>query len=696
MKFTTTFLLTVFLLSGTYLSAQFLPIVLEAETATLGADYEIKTEGSVTYIASKTDYNNAGFPGIADKVASFSVTFAEPGQYRLFARIRVGSGQYNDDSFYYGAGFGTKNPTNGDDWITCNGFVTPGFSNNDEIVDGEGSSSAEVWKWVSLSDYTGGDTPVLFEVSEDALVQTFEIGAREDGFDIDKIAFGQKGIYFTVSNLNNGEPGSDVPPEKPDLGPVLAENHDKFMGCSYGSGENTNEFLSLFNQITPENAGKWGSVERNRDQMNWSSLDAIYKLAKDYGLKYKHHVLVWGSQQPSWISSLPPEEQLEEIEEWFAAIANRYPDIDQVEVVNEPLAGHAPPDGSNSSHANYADALGGKGATGWDWIIKSFELARKYFPNSELLINEYGIINSTTNTQKYVEIIKLLHDRGLIDGICFQAHGFSMKGSVEVMKNNLDAMAAFELPIYPSELDIDGETDKKHLEGYMSYFKMFWEHPAVQGITLWGYNPDMWRAAQKAYLIENGEDRPAMKWLRAYLNNSFVPNESISISTTTGDSVIAEIGGSLQMEATVFPDSSTITTVTWKVDKAYIASIDENGKLTAKKEGTVKVTASSIEYGSTIKATKEITVTKAVSVPSLSGESKTKIYPNPSKDGLFTIDGLTDIDHVSIYDLSGKQIYYHDVNNQPSINILLNAQSGIYIVKMTKGFDVLYDKISIY
>lgn len=674
-------LFVIFLFAGGVINAQNMPVIIEAEAATPGSDFEVKTENNVTFIAPKTDFNNASYPGIADKVVAFSVTFNTPGQYKLYARIRIGSGEFNDDSFFYGNGFGTKDPANGDDWVTCNGLVTPGFSFDDQIVDGEGSSGAGIWKWVSLSDFTGGEAPIFFDVLEGDLVQTFEIGAREDGLQIDKIAFGEKGIYFTVINLNNGEAGSDVPPEKPDLGPVLAENHDKFLGCSYGSGENTNEFLSLFNQVTPENAGKWGSVESTRDAMNWGSLDAIYDLAKENGLKYKHHVLVWGSQQPSWISSLSTEEQLEEIEEWFAAVAGRYPDIDQIEVVNEPLDGHAPPDGTNN-HANYIEALGGRGETGWDWIITSFQLARKYFPNTQLLINEYGIINSTTNTQKYIEIIKLLNDRGLIDGICFQAHGFSMKGSVQVMKNNLDAMAAFGLPIYPAELDIDGETDKKHLEGYMNYFKMIWEHPAVKGVTLWGYNPDMWRGEQGAYLIDkNGVERPAMKWLRAYLNNSFVPNESIQITTATGDSIITEIGGSLQLEAAVYPDTSTITKVTWAVDKTSLADIDENGKLTAKKEGTVKVTASSIEFGSTVKATKEITIDLKVSANVHKINEEIKLYPNPVVD-FFTMILPSSPVSIYIFNSTGNLIFDCEENNGSKTIDMSNYKQGIYFLKI--------------
>ena len=37
------------------------------------------------------------------------------------------------------------------------------------------------------------------------------------------------------------------------------------------------------------------------------------------------NVLLWGNQQPTWMATLPPEEQLLEIKKWFAAVAARYP-----------------------------------------------------------------------------------------------------------------------------------------------------------------------------------------------------------------------------------------------------------------------------------------------------------------------------------------------------------------------------------
>src|SRR5690606_40551867 len=63
-----------------------------------------------------------------------------------------------------------------------------------------------------------------------------------------------------------------------------------------------------------ENAGKWGSVEGRRDTMNWAELDAAYELAKENGMAFRLHVLLWGNQQPGWIADLPVEEQREEID----------------------------------------------------------------------------------------------------------------------------------------------------------------------------------------------------------------------------------------------------------------------------------------------------------------------------------------------------------------------------------------------
>ena len=229
---------------------------------------------------------------------------------------------------------------------------------------------------------------------------------------------------------------------------------DKYLGAAWSPGTASLNFANYWNQVTPENGGKWGSVEGTRDVMNWTQADAAYALAKANGFPFKWHTFIWGNQQPAWIESLPTAEQREEIEEWYAAVAARYPEIDQIEVVNEPL--HDPPRGA--TNGNYIEALGGNGVTGWDWIITSFQLARQYFPNAELILNDYSITNDGNATTNYITIINLLKERGLIDAIGDQAHAFSTTEAAPMNnhKNNLNRLAATGLPIYITELDIDG------------------------------------------------------------------------------------------------------------------------------------------------------------------------------------------------------------------------------------------------
>lgn len=305
----------------------------------------------------------------------------------------------------------------------------------------------------------------------------------------------------------------------------------KFLGNVWSTSQRTN-WLDHWNQVTPENEGKWGSVQPNNPNVvntwNWAPLDAIYSFAKANDLPIRFHVLVWGNQQPRWMSTLPPEEQLEHIERWFAAVAERYPDLDYIEVVNEPL--HDPPSCAHSGNqgrncadsGNYLEALGGYNGTdgtGWDWVLNAFRLARKHFgPDAKLMINDYSITNSVGATMTYLQIIEILQRENLIDGIGVQGHAFSTGGSMATHKANLDRLASTGLPIQVTEMDVDGPNERVQLADYQRIFPTFWEHPAVEGITLWGWRHGMWRTANGATLVRpDGTPKPALEWLMAYV-----------------------------------------------------------------------------------------------------------------------------------------------------------------------------------
>ena len=76
----------------------------------------------------------------------------------------------------------------------------------------------------------------------------------------------------------------------------------------------------------------------------------------------------------------------------------------------------------------------GTDGTGWDWILNAFRLAKQYFPNTKLMLNDYSITNSDTATTQYLQIINILKRENLLDVIGEQGHAFSTTGNMAVHK----------------------------------------------------------------------------------------------------------------------------------------------------------------------------------------------------------------------------------------------------------------------
>lgn len=183
----------------------------EAEAGTSGGDFTNGTEGVVQFISISTDTVNTGNPGNASRVATYTITFPVAGTYNLYAKVLVGPDGYSDDSFFYGNGFGIKSATADADWLTVNGLASAGFTSSNDVVTGDGSAGSQTWKWVNVSQFnpsgSGTESAITFTVPAGNLTQTFQIGARENGLELDKFAFGLTNYTFTVADLDAGGPG---------------------------------------------------------------------------------------------------------------------------------------------------------------------------------------------------------------------------------------------------------------------------------------------------------------------------------------------------------------------------------------------------------------------------------------------------------------------------------------------------------
>lgn len=339
----------------------------------------------------------------------------------------------------------------------------------------------------------------------------------------------------------------------------LAKGATKFLGNITTSNTPRANFIASWNQITPENETKWGAVESKRGVYNWAGADRVRDTAQKYGIPWKFHTLVWGSQQPGWITGLSQADQLDAITKWFDAAAARYPNVQMIDVVNEAAPGHAP--------APYKNALGGDGATGYDWIVTAFKMARARWPKAILIYNDYNILEyrSDINWIK-TTIPKLIAAGAPIDAVGFQCH--AMKGMrADTLKNRLDDIgAAIKVPMYISEYDIadTSAAGQVQLDNYKAQFPVIWNHPQVAGVTLWGYVYGTTWVKGTGIVSATNVDRPAMTWLRSYVSankNPPSPNNQQPSITMSRTSANLKVPGALTFSWTAKDPDGTVKLV---------------------------------------------------------------------------------------------------------------------------------------
>lgn len=283
----------------------------------------------------------------------------------------------------------------------------------------------------------------------------------------------------------------------------------KFLGNITQRGQIPSNFTTYWNQIVPENEGKWGSVEGTQGKYNWTALDNIHSFAKQHNIPFKQHNFVWGSQQPSWIGGLSQADQKAAVEDWIKQFCTRYPDTQMIDVLNEPPPHTTPP---------YLAALGGAGASGYDWVITIFKWARQYCPTSILIVNDYNIIEQSGDNNNMIKLVTSAMKGGApIDAIGAQAHGLS-NASASTTQMYIDKLASSTgLPVLISEFDLNIADDNQQKNQMQSLFTMFWNDTNVKGVTYWGYIQGETWETNTWLLSTGGTERSAMSWLMQFV-----------------------------------------------------------------------------------------------------------------------------------------------------------------------------------
>ena len=301
----------------------------------------------------------------------------------------------------------------------------------------------------------------------------------------------------------------------------LSSNPDKFLGnitTSYNHDVDTHGFIfaDYWNQITPENCTKWDAIEPSRGNFSFGNPDKSANYAKRHNFPFKYHTFIWGGQYPGWMNDLSTAEQYRAIIEYLDGVKKHYPNLEIIDVVNEAIDGHAP--------APYKAALGGNGRTGYDWIIKAFQLAHERWPNAILVYNDYN--SFTWQKSQFINLVRTLRDAGApVDAYGHQSHDLTDISKNDFVNAMNEIHNALQMPMYSTEFDIGTSDNSKQKKQYENLIPVLWEADYCAGITLWGWiYGSTWTTDGNSGLIRDGKERPALTWLREYMQTDAAKN----------------------------------------------------------------------------------------------------------------------------------------------------------------------------
>lgn len=235
-------------------------------------------------------------------------------------------------------------------------------------------------------------------------------------------------------------------------------------------------FLRLFNSATIENGLKWPFWKG--EQRAWADKTAAW--LKAGGIKLRGHTLVWPGWEhmPEGMENLKndPDRLRKTIRGHITEEAAYYRGkAAEWDVLNEPIG-----------HPEVLGLLGRGEALEW------FRLARKADPEARLFVNDYDVLDgfglNLEQQDRYEALIRrILSDGAPLDGVGLQCHFRYDLTPPERLLRVLDRFGRLGKPLQATELDVEVADEELQADYLRDFMTAMFSHPAVEGITLWGF-----------------------------------------------------------------------------------------------------------------------------------------------------------------------------------------------------------------
>jgi endo-1,4-beta-xylanase len=251
-------------------------------------------------------------------------------------------------------------------------------------------------------------------------------------------------------------------------------------------------FLMNFNCAVPENSMKWITMERTQGKPQYAVTDSILKWCDENNLPVRGHNIFWGKTkyiQP-WLIKMNDEELKKALQYRAESIAKYYKGrFAEYDLNNEML------------DENYYETRLGPEIT-----KEMAEWVRNADPDAKIFLNEHDIFLPLQPAGNKLAICmalirKLLSQGVKIDGIGIQGHSHLLTFDRQALKDGLDSLAKFNIPIRITEFNMPGrgypadekrfpltpEQETAKAKEITDFYRICFAHPAVEGILMWGF-----------------------------------------------------------------------------------------------------------------------------------------------------------------------------------------------------------------
>ncbi|MCD8344948.1 MAG: endo-1,4-beta-xylanase [Oscillospiraceae bacterium] len=302
--------------------------------------------------------------------------------------------------------------------------------------------------------------------------------------------------YFTVGAAVSAhwiDEARDVVAENFDT--VTCENEMKYLSVhphGYEAPRDVNAFNRGEIEFRPEIADRESLVHPSL-VVDTSGADKIANFARENGLKIRGHNLAWHASYPWGVfERLSPSELRSNLDEHFKLMAEKYGDCYCWDVVNEAMNDRR--EGGDLRNNIFHEKLGD------DYLFELHRLARKYFPQSELCLNDYSEFRPDKR-DRIIRTAMALKERDLVDVIGLQCHTNIgvLKHGFDGIRRSMDMYASTGLKLHITEMDVscvDWHEGPKEItpemisdvaEVYEKYFEIFKDYSEyIENVTLWG------------------------------------------------------------------------------------------------------------------------------------------------------------------------------------------------------------------